>query len=667
MTTLVTSRKVRSVPAAFRADIEGLRAIAVLLVVLFHASVPGFDGGFVGVDVFFVISGYLITGLLLREIETTGHLRLGTFYARRAKRLLPPAAVVVGVTAIAMWFVMPLLAVFKTAFDLLAATFYFSNWRLISQGNDYLGGANHDNVTLHFWSLAVEEQFYLVWPALLIATLAVANAFHRNLRSTFAVVATVATVGSFTASWLLTTADPALAYMATYTCAWQFGAGALLAVAAPWLLRRNCWPKWIGWLGLAAIGVSATTFDATTPYPGLAALLPTLGAVAAIGPSSVSFSYRALTGPVLRAMGRWSYPWYLWHWPVVVFAELKFGPLPWPTKVALMGLALALAAITHHLVERPVQSSRVLQRRVPACAAVGLAATVLATAIVMTVGTKAVEALGSGTDAPNALSFQEVFGSQSGTNSGPVSPSPINARGDIPTDPDCLIDRTSEQPECMFGVPGGTPVVLFGDSHAHQWQTALENIAAERNWSLRVVAQSGCPVPKIKPRSGEKARFSQSYCSDWRDEQLDKIVDYRPALVIVSSLNFYIPQADELFEAWRESLTRLRESGARVVYVRDTPYPQSDVPECVSSALDDWARCEFELSDRVDPVVAGKLRNQLGDVEIIDLNGYLCDGTICPAVRNGTLLYRDDSHLTDTAVELLTPAFAAALDENGIR
>lgn len=649
---------------AFRTDIEGLRSFAILGVVLFHAAVPNFTGGFVGVDVFFVISGFLITGVLLREVEQRGRIGVG-FYARRAKRLLPPAAVVIAATAVVAWFTTPLLTVFTASFDLLWSVFYAANWRFIKQGNDYLAGTSDYNVALHFWSLSVEEQFYLVWPAMLIAGAWVARSRGWSLRKTVLLVVAALSLVSFVAAVWFTYTSPPLAYMATYTRAWQFGAGAVLAIVAPTGLRfRWYWP--VGWLGLGAIIYSVVAFDGVTPYPGWAALAPTLGTVAVIGSSS-SLLRGFLSIEVFRVLGRWSYPWYLWHWPILVLAEAKFGHLPWTAKIMLMAGALGLAALTHILLEAPLMKSAQLRSRIPAAAAVGVIATVVGCATVLTVGTQAVHALGSNAGAPTAASFEQVFGQSTGAHSGAVRPAPINARGDIPGRPECLIDRTTEQPVCTFGVVGGRPVVVFGDSHAHQWLSAIDQLALRRGWELTVITQSGCPVPDITPRHGETARFSQTYCTDWRREQIDRIVAMRPSAIILSSLNEYIPQLDELFAAWSSSLERLAASGAQIVYIRDTPYPRRNVPECISSALDDWTRCAFPKPDRVDPVVTGVLRGVLPHVDVVDLNGFLCDDALCPVVRNGILLYRDDSHLSDTAVEALTPALERAFDEKAIR
>jgi hypothetical protein len=370
----------------------------------------------------------------------------------------------------------------------------------------------------------------------------------------------------------------------------------------------------------------------------------------------------------MRLIGRWSYPWYLWHWPILVLAEVKFGDLDWTIKVALMIGALGLAGLTHHFVEVPLMTSPDLRSRIPSAAAVGIIATVLATTIVLTVGTRAAQELGTGTATPTAVTFDDVFGRSTGANSGTVIPAPIDARvNDFPPGGfRCIVDRTSEQPLCEFGVKGGTPVVLFGDSKAHQWLSAFDEVALERGWELTVITQSGCPVPAIAPRRGDTSRMSQGFCSTWREEQIDHIIGMRPAIIFMSTFNGYGPSTGQLLEDWGTSLTRLTASGAKLVYVRDTPRPGKDIPNCISSALSDWSKCAFPVTDRIDPVILGELQGVLPPVTIVDLNGYLCDGQICPAVRNGILLYRDDQHLSNTAAKALAPALSAALDQKGI-
>jgi hypothetical protein len=331
-----------------------------------------------------------------------------------------------------------------------------------------------------------------------------------------------------------------------------------------------------------------------------------------------------------------------------------------------MGIALLLAGLTYALVEKPIGAWRDLHHRASSAAAVGIIATVVATTVVLQVGTKVVNALGSANGtSTTTVSFEEVFGKNGGKNSGQVVPPPITARHDIPRRPECLLDRTSTEPDCTFGVAGGEKVVLFGDSHAHQWLTALDELSVRRKWELKVITQSGCPAPTIARRPGDTSRFSQDYCVNWRNEQINRIVAMHPKLVVFSSSNQYIPFIDELVDSWNKTLTRLEASGAKLVYLRDTPHPTESIPDCISSALDDWSRCAFPLPTKVDPVIAAGLRSAIPPTTVIDLNGYLCDGNVCPAVRNGIMLYRDESHLSNTAVKALAPAVEKAFADKG--
>ncbi|HMJ81180.1 MAG TPA: acyltransferase family protein, partial [Candidatus Dormibacteraeota bacterium] len=371
----------RSLPAAFRPDLEGLRGLAVLLVLLFHADVPGLGGGFVGVDVFFVLSGFLITGLLLREREGSGRIDLGAFYARRARRILPAAAVVIVATLAACWVILAPLDLPRVAGDAAAAALSVGNIRFAAGAMDYFAADNAPSPLLHYWSLGVEEQFYLLWPVLLI----VATRLPRpRLGAALALLAVVA--ASYAAAWYLTDQAEPWAFYSLPTRAWQLALGGLLAVTVAWQARLPARLVVVaGWLGLTCILVAAVTLDATiTPYPGLAALLPTLGTVALILAGTQRWSpAMVLAERPMRWLGRISYSLYLVHWPVLVLPAALLLPgdeLSLPARLALAGLAVALGAACYRWVEAPFHQGarlRLAPRRTLA-----LAATAIATVLV---------------------------------------------------------------------------------------------------------------------------------------------------------------------------------------------------------------------------------------------------------------------------------------------
>ncbi|MCX5205528.1 SGNH hydrolase domain-containing protein [Streptomyces sp. NBC_00237] len=679
--------------SAFRPDIEGLRAVAVLAVLAFHAEIPGLQGGFVGVDVFFVISGYLITGLLVREAITTGRIRLGDFFSRRARRLLPSAAVVlVAVAAVGAWLTVPLRRA-DLEHDVLAAALSFVNWRFVAQQTDYLAAGHDQSPLLHFWSLAVEEQFYFFWaPLLAVAGLCVARAVRRGraVRAAVAVVAAVLVLGSFVLSLYWTQGSASLAYLATPSRIWQFGVGALLALL-PWHLMRGPRPLRLlcGWAGAAAIGWCVVRYDHTTPYPGFAALVPTLATAAVIlaaipgrGERDVQGGYgvgRLLAMRAPRAVGRLSYTLYLWHWPVLVLAEARLGTLGWPAKTALTLAAVLPALATMYGVERPLRRSRTVSAYTRRGLSVGVTAIVLPVALALTVGTTTLQLLGDTKPLdPQSLPAGAASGPQllvrqpgAPLPGGPVVPGPAQARKDFPPDGGCQVaPAATRSPDCLFGaVNSPDRIVLLGDSHAGQWFSPLLGLAAERGWALQELVKQGCPLPRIAVHSPQLGRAYRE-CDTWRTHALERLRQQpRPRLVVISSLNRYTADEKLLARGWEETLRPLRELGVPVVYVEDTPVPGKDVPACVSGHLDSPDACAFSRreSQRPDPLARRIASGALPGVRSVGVNEVLCpgDGPTCPAVLDRVLLYRDDAHLTNAAAVVLAARLERLLTQAG--
>ena len=384
---------------AFRPDLEGLRGLAVLLVLFFHAGVPGLGGGFVGVDVFFVLSGFLITGLLVREREAHGRIDLGAFYARRARRILPAAAVVVVLTLGASWLLLAPLDLPRVAADAAAAALSVGNIRFAASAMDYFAADNAPSPLLHYWSLGVEEQFYLLWPALLILATRVRR---PRLGAAFALLAVV--IVSYAAAWYLTDLAEPWAFYSLPARAWQLALGGLLAVTVAWQARLPTRLVVLaGWLGLACVIVAAVSLDASmTPYPGLAALLPTLGAGALILAGTHRWSpAMVLAERPLRWLGRVSYSLYLVHWPLLVLPAALLLPgdaLSLPARLLLAGLAVVLGAACYRWVEAPFHRGRRLQlapSRTLALAATAVAALVVLAGWVGQDATRVLEGDGS--------------------------------------------------------------------------------------------------------------------------------------------------------------------------------------------------------------------------------------------------------------------------------
>jgi peptidoglycan/LPS O-acetylase OafA/YrhL len=301
----------------YRGDIEGMRAVAVLLVVIGHASIGWLAGGYVGVDVFFVISGFLITSLLTKELASTGNISIRHFYARRALRLLPASTLVLLATLIAAWSWLSPLRFTDTVRDIVASAFYVINFRLADIGTDYLASADPPSPVQHFWSLAVEEQFYLFWPVLILLATLWSRRRGQARFDLLAVVLATLTVSSLALSWFVTRQSAPWAYFGTHTRAWELGIGAMVALGAPKLERiPRVAAELAAWTGLAAIITAAVVYDEYTPFPGIAALVPVGGAALLIAAGCrTSAAGRLLAVAPMRVLGKLSYGWYLWHWP----------------------------------------------------------------------------------------------------------------------------------------------------------------------------------------------------------------------------------------------------------------------------------------------------------------------------------------------------------------
>ncbi|HWS39058.1 MAG TPA: acyltransferase family protein [Actinoplanes sp.] len=649
MTATLTRRHTDPAPggsaSAHRGDIEGLRAVAVLLVVLAHAGVPGLSGGFLGVDVFFVISGFLITGLLRREIAATGRLDLARFYARRVVRLLPVATLVIVLTLAGAWFLAPPVRFATFAADGLAAATWTMNLRLDTAGTDYFGDPAPSPFQ-HFWSLAVEEQFYLLWPLLLL------------VRSRLLLAAV--TVASF--AWSLYD----MSYFASPGRAWQLGAGALLSLVA---CRRQ---PWLGWAGLAVVGAGALSFDETTPWPGVAALVPVLGTIAIIAAGG----NRLLETRPMRWLGRMSYGWYLWHWPLLVLA----APDGLQSRIGTVAAALGLAVLSHHLLENPVRRRLYWTVRPRRGLLLGLglvtAAATLAGAGILHPPT--IAARGSAPDTsrvvaaagnPAARLNRLLVDANTATDlPGNLTPGFDEAARQrvAPQLDGCHVGLTGPfrpRSACVY-TPGRRTVVLFGDSHALQWYPAMDALARKHGWRLYSFTRSSCsPAGIALDERRAQARYLE--CDRWRADVLARITRLRPALLVVSSSVNYRQvltgapaDPDAVWQTgWARSLTVLKRAAGQVVLLSDTPFLKVAPADCLSSNATNIAGCADPRAEvlpeprwreiqRATAVAAG--------ITVIDPVPWLCADR-CPLVVGDTLVYRDNNHLTEAYARLLAP------------
>jgi peptidoglycan/LPS O-acetylase OafA/YrhL len=687
--------RVRPEGVRFRRDIEGLRAVAVIAVVLGHAGVPFMHGGYIGVDVFFVISGFLITSYLVDEIARSGRLSIVSFYARRALRLLPAAALVVAATLLMTWLWLPTLRFRSVGLDALTATVYGLNYRLAGLGTDYFATDAAPSPLQHFWSLAVEEQFYLVWPVLLAAT---AVWFRRRPRWWPAAVAIgVLAVASFVVGVVQTASSAPWAYFGTPARAWELAVGAGLALAAH---RLAGLPRRVGtvlaWSGLAAVTASVFLYTETTPFPGVAALLPVLGTAAVVAAGcgrAEGGAFRLLNAGFCQGIGRLSYSWYLWHWPVLVIAPIAFDlELRTGQGLVLAVWSLVLAALTYVIVEDPVRTGRWLRTRPwrgvtfgaglsASLAAVVAAAVFLAVPGNLGTGT-AVDterALASSTAATASLSGLILASANSHelpANLTPPLPAAADDRPLMYAD-GCDMGFRGERIDtiCSYGDEASpVTVVLFGDSHAGHWFPTLNEIARQRGWRLLVLTKSACSAASTLIYL-PALRREYTECVTWRRNAMTRIREIRPALVVMSSNGGGgLPlgatgDADQAWTtAWLESVRQLRSEATRLVLISDTPWPAGNVPDCLSDHPHDVHRCDRPVSRAVSvprrrAMVAAAVARE--GVLVVDPLPWFCTTETCPVVVGNTLVYKDGSHMTTAYAEALVPVLRERLPDAG--
>jgi peptidoglycan/LPS O-acetylase OafA/YrhL len=677
----------------FRPDIEGLRAIAIVAVLLCHAGVPFLAGGYVGVDVFFVISGFLITSLLVRELEGTGTISLRGFYARRAKRLLPLSAVLLAtVGVLSMIFLSPLRNT-EVAGDIIASALYVANWHFAAQSVDYFAQGLEPSPVLHLWSLAIEEQFYVVWPGLMLAVTWFWRRRGRSIRPALWVALIAILVGSLIYGIVLTNDKPAFAYFSTFARAWELGLGAALALLGTVKMPRMAAAA-LGWAGVAAIVYASFVFTGETTFPGTAALVPTLGAAALIlSGTALAATPRGVTGlkagagwalsfaPV-RYVGRISYSWYLWHWPFLVFAAAIWGPrLSVAAGLAAVAASWVPTQLTHTLIEDPVRRAPALRRLPNRAIALGLACTVVALGVGIGLReSQPTVQLAKIADVPGAAALVDQPVPQETATA--LRPNPLKARADRGRSyyEGCMVGiEGTNSNKCLYGNPTGSrTLILFGDSHAMQYFPAVDELAEIHGWRLIVLTKAECPPEEVEVKSMVEDR-EYSQCDDWREETLKRIEggDEHVTVVMSGDTEYtpYGPEGEELsgdeaaaaMEAgYLRTLRRIEEAGPHTVVIRDNPTSVEDVPSCVSEDIQHLGRCAFPRHREWDREYDVRAANASPGTHLVDFIGDICPGEVCRAVIGNALVYRDKDHLTATFARTLEPMLETDFREDGL-
>jgi len=684
-----------------------MRALAIVAVVLYHAHVGAVPGGYVGVDVFFVISGYLITDHLFREVNGSGTVSFGSFYGRRIRRLLPASFLVIAVTAVASAIILPPLSARSALKDGVACALYVGNYHFALLQTNYLSASAPPSPFQNYWSLGVEEQFYLVWPAILLFA-SMAWRARRPSRGTALGVLAALAVTSCTYSVWLTHASQPWAFFSLPTRAWELAVGGLVALAAPEIGRLRGRPL-IGWIGLGLVLWSIITYTDTTAYPGTAALVPVLGAGAMIaagcGERNGHGPVRVLRTTPMQVMGRVSYSWYLWHWPMLILVPAALGhPLSLSQNLGVATLSFVVATITFVIVERPIRTARWLstppRRSLSLGAALSLGAVGACVLSVLTLP----DLTGSGRAPVAAAAVRQVTRAQT---TPPATSDPVLAQlteattavhaqvaRSIPEetvpanlDPSLAGARTDEPPvfvdgcmdsytdtslqHCTFAATtSATTVVLFGDSHAAMWFPAVEHAADQYGWRLVTWTKATCPpfpVPIFSPVLGRT--FTE--CDAWRADVLRELAAMHPTLVILGVARHYTdiynftPYSDVWLSGLGQEVSAIRDTGAQVMVMGPIPKPPFDVPGCLSAHLTDASACSVPLSTGIDSagMAAERAVVERNGGTYVDTEPWLCAGPSCAVMVDNLVVYRDDNHLTQAYAQFLAAVVGPTMQE----
>ncbi|MCG2621568.1 acyltransferase [Arthrobacter sp. I2-34] len=677
---------------SFLPEIQALRALAVLLVVAYHLEPFRVPGGFIGVDVFFVISGYLITGHMLREVARTGTLSLRDFWAGRVRRILPAALAAIAAVLLATVLLSPITQWPQLGLQALASTFYVQNWVLAANSVDYLAAADTATALQHFWSLAVEEQFYIFWPLLVLLAAVLMRRSKRPLARIVVPLFAVATAASLAFGlWFTASGNPA-AYFITPTRIWELGLGGLLAATLTYTERHRLLRSGLAVAGLAAIAASAFLFTGDTPFPGAAALLPVLGtmAVIAAGRTAGTLSlHRLVDLKPVQWTGNISYSLYLWHWPLIVFYKLMAGRDPRPLQsLALLAASFALAALSFYFIETPMRRAGWLRGRAWRPLAAGAAATVLVGSLSFVPAGLHQQVTAERTALAEELLAEQPakFGAAAmtkradqtyGADNHVIIPDPGNAAKDRSPLGDCIAGITdAETPECEFGDKDGAyTVALIGDSHAGHWFAALEPVARKQGWRLLTYIHNSCPF------SAEKRvleRDSDLKCTEPNRETLKRIIErddvdavvtsYYASVNFVNSHTGHRPGAAGFASNWNA----LTEAGIDVYPIVDTPRPREGAiaPDCVAQHYEDPQACDQPRRKGLDGQDLTREAAKLAPgARVVDLSDAFCGTKVCPMVIGNVLLYADKNHVTETYMQTLVPRLErkllAAMGRNG--
>ncbi|MCU6481890.1 acyltransferase family protein [Arthrobacter sp. A2-55] len=686
----MSSPRRASVATSFRPDVQGLRTVAVMAVVLYHLWPKRITGGFVGVDVFFVISGFLITGHMYRELMANSGLSLVKFWGRRIRRLLPAAFVVLLLSLAAVYLWVPATLWESTARQVGSSALYVQNWVLAADSVDYSALNADATVAQHYWSLSIEEQFYISWPLIMIALLWIVHRLARRVptlphspRATLIAGLTAIGAASLAYSIYETNLNPAAAYFVTPTRVWEFAVGALVALV--FLDRQFSGPlaTAVAWTGLGGLVVSALLYSSETPFPGYTALLPVAGTAALLccsGTTSTASPAWLLSRKPATFVGDISYAVYLWHWPLIIVVPYALQTnLNWALKLGILGLSILLSWLTKLLIEDPFRKGPWLRGsvRTYSFAAVGM--------IVVTGMCFGLTALANApAQADPALTHSSCYGpgaldsaNSCGSVLGTAAPNPtavmVSNENTQPLYPGCQANFPgSDLVSCNLGVPASAAkatVAMVGDSHATAWYPAMDALAKKHSWSVVTYSKASCPVSTaLRILPNEKTSENQNDCHTWVIRLNDALkADHSISAVFTASYSsayqFKSADGDPLKNPAVDGFTQMwagwQAAGKKVVVFDDVPRTNGQyIPTCLAKNPGADMKCAFPVAQALPAnmnITKAAEQAAKDGVIRVQLRKEFCDSKWCYPVVGSVIVYRDYSHISAEYSRALVP------------
>jgi len=648
-----------------------------LLVVVYHFWPNRLSGGYIGVDVFFVISGFLISGQLTRELRSRARISLPDFWARRIRRLVPASLLVLLVSLVLVTVVMPLAYLPESLRDVGSSALYVQNWSLAADSVDYLSSSSR-TIAEHYWSLSLEEQFYVVWPLVLLGTFSLAVRWGVRRQWVFLTVTVVILAAlSLVASIWYTAVNPAQAYFVLFTRIWEFAAGALLVM---WGRRTNrVWQSNVlGYVGIGVVLASALLLDRSSPFPGWLALFPVVGTVAVLAIGSSRRWWHAsglLSLRPVRFVGDISYSLYLWHWPLIVIAPFVAGwGLSIVNRFALFVFCFVLAWVTKRFVEDPLRRLPYLTSRKPRftfgwmLVALGVMGALLAGSFALQFPkyqAAAAQLAQVASNPPVCFGAAVLTGCSNPELNSAVIPEPGFGNADQPGNGNCFVQLNDSQVvACQFGsdAAGAPRIALIGDSHAYQYIDAMIAQAEENGWSLTTYLKGGCPWTTTEI-GGTNPAFTAS-CNAWHAE-LAQVLTSTPRFDAIATTGLSTNliesagSADEavtgLVRAWTDQAR-----GAPVIAISDNPAPGDDPNKCLRYSTP--ANCDVSREIALtEPDLFAQAARTYAQGHSLDFTSLFCGDSRCWVVIGGADVYRDQDHLTATFANTMGPFIAKTI------